>query len=451
MIGCRLLVVLGLSLALSACESKGTYEEPLIRGGVLEGETSEEAVTESLDSERPRTVRVFRREDDSEAVYDASWNFDRLDDLTAGSRPPLDSDEAGWWMMMDRWEDRLKTSGQLVRDEELDDYVDQIVCQIAGEFCGDVRVYIVQNPHFNALMAPNGTMVIYTGLLLRMRNEAQLAAVLGHEIGHYVRRHTLQRMRDVEANLNFLAVFQLALMAAAQAGYGGYANLAGDIANIAVLQSILAFSREHEREADGYGMLLVTKAGYDPREVSKVWAQILREREADAEDSQPVFYSTHPPSEERQAALENLGDRVFQEMNTESVVGRDSFIEMMMPRRAAYLEDELNLRDFDRSEMLIEMLIEDEVNLAELYYFKGELYRLRGKDEDEETALENYEIALEQTGSAPPEIYRSLGVLSNRRREPQKAIEAFRRYLELQPRAKDRLVIEHLIKELSTS
>ena len=113
-------------------------------------------------------------------------------------------------------------------------------------------------------------------------------------------------------------------------------------------------------------MLLVTKAGYDPREVSKVWAQILREREADAEDSQPVFYSTHPPSEERQAALENLGDRVFQQMNTESVVGRDSFIEMMMPRRAAYLEDELNLRDFDRSEMLIEMLIEDEVNLAEL-------------------------------------------------------------------------------------
>ena len=76
MIGCRLLVVLGLSLALSACESKGTYEEPLIRGGVLEDETAEEAVTESLESERPRNLNAEELEQYDFLLEEQAYPFE---------------------------------------------------------------------------------------------------------------------------------------------------------------------------------------------------------------------------------------------------------------------------------------------------------------------------------------------------------------------------------------
>ena len=50
-------------------------------------------------------------------------------------------------------------------------------------------------PQFNAMMAPNGMMLVWSGLLLRVENEAQLAAILGHELGHYLERHSVEQLR----------------------------------------------------------------------------------------------------------------------------------------------------------------------------------------------------------------------------------------------------------------
>src|SRR3546814_15342811 len=57
----------------------------------------------------------------------------------------------------------------------------------------------MRTPYFNASMAPNGMMKVWSGLLLRVNDEAQLAAILGHEMGHYMQRHTLARMRDMRS------------------------------------------------------------------------------------------------------------------------------------------------------------------------------------------------------------------------------------------------------------
>ena len=403
----RILAVLILAIACTACGSRGTYEEPLIRGGVLEGEAPANEIADALAPAPARAAPSSRQDDDLPTYYDTSWSLggsaDRLADLSPGSRPSLDSDEGGWWMMVDRFEEKVKTAGNLVRDEELNEYVNSVTCQIAGDYCGDIRVYLVRNPIFNAFMWPNGMMVVHTGLLLRMHNEAQLATVLGHEIGHYLRRHSLQRLRDIKTKATFLAMFSVALNAAGSAGYGNYANLADLVVTVGTLESIAAFGRENERESDGYGLLMMAKAGYDPREASKIWGQMLREYEADEDyDGPPLFFSTHPPSEERRAALADLGERVVRQMTVEPVRGRESYVSIMLPRRADFLKDELNLRNFDRTEMLLDMLIEDNVNLAELHYFKGELYRLRGKEGDEERALERYYVALSEPGTVPP-------------------------------------------------
>ena len=76
--------------------------------------------------------------------------------------------------------------------------------RVAPDYCSDVRIYVLPSPLLNAWMMPNGTMALYTGLLLRLENEAQLAAIIGHEVAHYTRRHSLQRYRAWRANAGTL-------------------------------------------------------------------------------------------------------------------------------------------------------------------------------------------------------------------------------------------------------
>ena len=85
----------------------------------------------------------------------------------------------------------VKVSPALVTDEALNTYVRKVVCELAGEHCASLRVYIVDDPSSNAMTAPNGMVIVWTGLLLRSQNEAELAFVLGHEITHYLKRHSL--------------------------------------------------------------------------------------------------------------------------------------------------------------------------------------------------------------------------------------------------------------------
>jgi len=157
-------------------------------------------------------------------------------------------------MAMDRAEEKLKTSGDLARDEALNAYLRKIMCDLAPDHCGDMRVYLVRIPYLNATMAPNGAMQVWTGLLLRVRNEAPLATILGYEIGHYLRRHGLQRMRDVIDKTGALVFVQLATLVAG-------VPLAGDLIQTLTAARIQAFGRDQEREADGYGIALMSRAG----------------------------------------------------------------------------------------------------------------------------------------------------------------------------------------------
>jgi len=92
-------------------------------------------------------------------------------------RPRIDTEEGGLWGMMDREEAKLRRSPFVIRDLALTKYVQDIACRLAADHCPDVRVYLVRTPLFNASMAPNGMMQVWSGLLLRVENEAQLAAI----------------------------------------------------------------------------------------------------------------------------------------------------------------------------------------------------------------------------------------------------------------------------------
>jgi hypothetical protein len=95
----------------------------------------------------------------------------QVQDIKPGEKPALESDEAGLWMAMDDIEANLKTSGRVEHDPDLNAYVNKILCKLQPEYCNDIRYVIVQTPHFNASMAPNGFMQVWTGLMLRAQNE----------------------------------------------------------------------------------------------------------------------------------------------------------------------------------------------------------------------------------------------------------------------------------------
>lgn len=150
----------------------------------------------------------------------------------------------------------------------------------------------------NAFALPGGKIAVYTGIFPVAKNEAGLAAILGHEVVHALARHGAERMSQG-------LVAQLLLTGADVALAGGGA---GAGTRQAVMQALglgtqvgvlLPFSREHESEADYIGLLLAAQAGYDPREAVHVWERM--ERAGGAQP--PEFLSTHPSHGTR---IENL-------------------------------------------------------------------------------------------------------------------------------------------------
>lgn len=158
---------------------------------------------------------------------------------------------------------------------------------------------VFRNDQVNAFALPGGQVGIFTGILDLMRNDAQLATVIGHEIGHVAARHSAARVSRSMAT-------DLGMQAAAKALSGG--NVAGSQALLGLLGAgvtygvVLPYSREQELEADALGIEYMAKAGYDPAEAVDFW-----QRMAEAGGNrQPEFTSTHPAPNTRIRQLREL-------------------------------------------------------------------------------------------------------------------------------------------------
>lgn len=362
--------------------------------------------------------------------------------IQAGHAPTLDSVEGGLWDIFNRAEADLKFSPLRMTDEELNRYVSDIACRLAGRHCADMRVYLVRTPFFNANMAPNGMMQVWSGLMLRCQNEAQLAAVIGHEIGHYLKRHSLQRFEQIRDSSTVAAFLGIAIAAA---GGGALANLPGLVA----LANIFAFSREQEREADGIGLELMVNAGYDPVQASEIWRGLIEERDAgltaeekrDQERQRDVFFASHPAPADRAQALA-LQAAAFP--GGKRIVGEDRYLAQARAFRDMMMQDELRLQQYSRTLVIIERMKMANPGDADPFYYEGEVYRSRNDGIDSGRAMNAYGRALELDELHGP-AWRGMGILHRRAGRQDKAAEAFRRYLELVPGAEDRLMIQSYV------
>jgi predicted Zn-dependent protease len=158
----------------------------------------------------------------------------------------------------------------------------------------------VENFHFhllrdpktvNAFALPGGQVFITEGLLNRLENEAQLAGVLGHEIGHVIARHSAQQM--AKGQLGQILTVAVGVGASDDQGRGRNAQLVAAMVN---QMSQLRFSREDESEADHYGLKYMAQAGYDPGAMLDVMTIL---KQASGGQHPPEFLATHPLPETR--------------------------------------------------------------------------------------------------------------------------------------------------------
>ena len=98
----------------------------------------------------------------------------------------VDQDEKGFWQQMERVEEEVAGSNLLIKDPALTRYLGGLIGNVGGPAARDMRIYLARIPEFNAVMFPTGFAVVFSGLLLRMRNEAQLAGVIAHESAHFL-------------------------------------------------------------------------------------------------------------------------------------------------------------------------------------------------------------------------------------------------------------------------
>ena len=342
----------------------------------------------------------------------------------AASAADSASDEAGLIMQFDSYERELAQSPSVVRDSELNRYLQELSCRVAGEFCAGIRVYLVRQPYFNAQVAPNGMLIIWTGLLLRVEDEAQLAAVIGHEVGHYVGRHSLAHWRKLKSTNELTLALHL---------LGG--GLIGGVASLGAYGDMFAFSRQQEREADDYGLKRLRELGYDDRRVGQLWGDIWDETQMRDKNLLSSIFSAHPASAERRDRL--IAAATGQSERREAA----AYWRAIKAQRGGWLQDEIGRRHYAQTEVLLARLLGLSQAKAETEYFAAEMYRRRAREGDFVRARDAYRKAIAE-GGAPPESWRGLGLVQQQLGEKQAAMDAWSTYLQLSPEAEDRAVIE---------
>jgi hypothetical protein len=362
--------------------------------------------------------------------------------IRPGERPVPGSIESELWYSMDQAEKDIRNMPLIVRDPELQRYVEGVTCRVVGDYCKDLRVYIVDVPVFNASMAPNGVTMVFTGALLRMRDESELATVLGHEFAHYKARHSLESYMTTKRTTAFLSTFGIV-------SFGAGVPIAGQIAYLGGIGGLFKQSRDNEREADALGFEAATAQGYDPMAGVRVWERIRREETASVRHRDRVVFASHPQSRER---IEDIRAAAAKIQVAQPVTNAEAYRAAIRPFLERWMESELTLRTYDTTIQVFKELKQDaDAETAGLAtFYLAEAHRRRNKGEDMAIAGRLYAEALTLRGT-PAAAWREHGMQLRASGDQAGAAAALRTYLDTAPQAGDAAVVRHYLDKLEAT
>lgn len=328
------------------------------------------------------------------------------------------------WFQANEYDDTIRRSGQIYKNRQIRQYLQQVMDRLYPEFKGKITVHVFDSTQLGAFALPNGSIYFNVGLLARIDNEAQLATVLSHEAAHFIYKHSFKgRVRAKNAT--------------------AFASVGVPFGNLIAISSITGFSRDHEREADAKGYERLVKSGYNPHESYKVFKYLADEIKS-LDVKEPYFFSTHPRLVERIESYTKLSAKYRHGGRK----GYERYNRLMRPLRLHVLEKDLGQGRYKSVILVMEEKRARSLYPAAAQYYLGEAYRLRAEKGDDQRALKALHRAAKRAPGFAP-TYKALGMRYMKKRNMSKARYYFRRYLAIAPRnARDRSYVQSYLRSL---
>jgi Zn-dependent protease with chaperone function len=362
---------------------------------------------------------------------------------------PTDADERGLWQQYARVEEEISGSNLLIKDPALTAYLRDLIGKVGGPAARDMRIYLARIPDFNAIMFPTGFSVVFSGLLLRMRNEAQLAGVIAHESGHFLRKHQIRQWRDMRRKTDIFSILAVGT-GVAGAGVGIYTGQIAQLGQLGTILSLLQYNRTLEAEADAMGARLLAENGYPPIEMANTWEQLIEEEKLSAKYRRKRYHrdisllSTHPAPESRMADLKVSANELTAPGRAYDN-GRARYLAAIADIRPMLLDDQVKLNDPGASQYIIATLAKDGWN-GLLRFYEAEIWRLRNRAGDDLRAAQGYAAAVAYP-DAPADAWRWHGLMLMKQGRTADGRAALSRYLAMNRNAPDAAFIRQMLME----
>lgn len=353
------------------------------------------------------------------------------------------SDEQMLWQKAELEQSAFESNGLIYPDQALEDYLNLIAVKLQPQPSDlKIRVKVIKNTHLNAFAYPNGMIYIHSGLLTRMDNEAQLAAVLAHEIAHCVQRHALRAFRKAKDQPALLSAVQYSLSKAR-----GLQDMARFMGISGALAAFSGHIRELEAEADQVGIELMAAAGYDPREALLIFDQMFSELEQ--EGFEEPFVGSHPTVQQRVANLQNLIDARYPQKGP-ATQNSKIYLAKLAPLFLNNTELDIRQGRFQAARIGVEKYLRIRPDDARAYFLLGEIYRQRQQAGDTLKALSYYDraVSLDPRFAAP---HKGIGLIHYKEGRRTLAAKFFKSCMQLAPDSPDKAYIQGYLKQCMLS
>ena len=361
---------------------------------------------------------------------------------------PETDEERGIWQVGLAHQKQVRGSAELVNNAQLEEYLESVVEELMGRMVDEigleVDVLVFRDSTVNAWVYPNGTVAVQTGLLAALKNEAQLAAILGHEVSHFLNRHAFiqikakQKQSLVGKGLGVLAT--AAVAAKTGAVNTGLLN-SGQIWTDLVTSG---YSRKLETRADQQGLELMMAAGYPPEQSIPAF-ETMRISDDDQVNIAKMW-SSHPDIDARK---KNLSKQIKKAPSSDSRKGLNETTYLQAVSLAVLSNYQLLMdgRQFASAIEGLSRFTQVLPNESTGHYLLGEALRRQTPEQNFASRNNAYLKAIEKNPSLA-EAHRELGLSYRQQGQTDKARIALSEYLAQAPTSPDAPIIKWYLENL---
>ena len=274
---------------------------------------------------------------------------------------------------------QIRADKSYLDDPEVADYLNQLGDRLVGNSTEPGQAFeffAINDNAINAFALPGGFVGVNTGLIQLAQNESELASVLSHEISHVTQHHYARMVSGQKYDsLAALATVAVAILAARNSPQAATAGIVG--AQAGTMQRQLNFTREHEKEADRFGLGILEKSGFDTRAMPAFFERMQKATQL-VEGNAPSYLRTHPLTQERIADVDNRVQQIPYHLVPDSldfqlIHARLTALHRAAPEAVAYFDGALGAKRFgnpiaQRYGLVLALLRDNQVQRAELEF-----------------------------------------------------------------------------------